>query len=184
VNSADPTYCMLMVPPNFLMHAISCAWWGGLWLSEQAFADTVQKVLLCLMVASLSWASPSHLLEELKRMSTLEFNCGNLGALDGQDVDHWWAFRTSYFELKQSNVPCYASMRSDWPGGLLHAHMKFNYRHHRLQLEVLLCCNVMHFQQVKSGSLVFLGTSGVKVQRFLTFLREVTATFVYFGVNL
>jgi len=46
-NSVDPTYCMHMVPPNFLMHAVSHAWWGGLWFSEQAFADTVQKVLLC-----------------------------------------------------------------------------------------------------------------------------------------
>ena len=125
-------------------------------------------------------------LEELKRMTTLGFNCGNLGALDGQAVDHWWTFRTSYFELKQSNVPYHAVMWSDWLAGLLHAHMKFNYRHHRLQVAArsFVVCNVMHFHRLNPGALCCWEHLVWKSQRFLTSLQEVTATFVFWSGSL
>jgi hypothetical protein len=82
---------------------------------------------------------------------------------------------------------CHTMLPCDLIGqaaSLLHAHMKFNYQRHRLQLQVSLCSDVMHFHRCDLGSLVLLGTSGVKVQRFLTFLREVTATFVFWSESL
>jgi hypothetical protein len=84
-NSVDPTYCMHMVPPNFLMHAVSHAWWGGLWFSEQAFADTVQKVLLCFDGGLKSWSGWLHLGSIVE---TWELWMDKLWIIDGHFVLH------------------------------------------------------------------------------------------------